>query len=264
MCVWPAESPSIQPGPGNLPLPLSIPIPFPTTTTFCAWSCSPVPRHIPTHSMENKNQQLIARKDISNTWLSTCFSQVLGDFFPSWGRQELLRELPASHPFSVPLWLPDQDGTCSIFPTSSRNIFVYPAVLPFLPQPLHSTRLDLWTHPEQQIPAGCSGAARLCLGSHPQGFLQPTPALGCSSHTDSPLSVGLSGPRSALDGVVGHCQADVVVVTCHLIVGGAADGEDAVHSQLVHGELVGINDPSVPVWKQPAHTISPPWESKER
>lgn len=57
--------------------------------------------------------------------LSTCFFQVLGDFFPSWGRQELLRE---SHPFSVPLCLPDQDGPC-IFPTSSRNIFAHPALL---------------------------------------------------------------------------------------------------------------------------------------
>lgn len=101
MCVWPAEFPSIQPGLGNLPLPLSIPIPLPATVTFCAWSC-PVPRHIPTHSKENKNEQLITRTDISNMWLSTCFFQVLGDFFPSWGRQELLRELPASHPLQHP------------------------------------------------------------------------------------------------------------------------------------------------------------------
>lgn len=72
-------------------------------------------------------------------------------------------------------------------------------------------------------------------------------------------------PGSALDAVIGHCQADVVVVPCQLIVGGAADGEDAVHGQLVHRELVGINHPSVPVGKkQPDHTISPQWESKHR
>lgn len=81
MCVWPAEFPSIQPGLGNLPLPLSIPIPSPNTVTFCAWSCCPVPRHIPVHSKENKNEQLNTRTDISNVWLSTCFFQVLGDFF---------------------------------------------------------------------------------------------------------------------------------------------------------------------------------------
>lgn len=259
MCVWPAEFPSIQPGLGNLPLPLSIPIPLPATVTFCAWSC-PVPRHIPTHSKENKNEQLITRTDISNMWLSTCFFQVLGDFFPSWGRQELLRELPASHPSSIPLWLPDQGRTCSIFPTSSRNILVYPAVLPFPPQPLHSTRLDLWTRPEHHIPAGCSRAATLCLGSHPQGFgkSQPTAAANSSFWVLVPQGFSLTQkPRGPLDAIVGHCQADVVVVTCHLVVGGAADGEDALHSQLVHGELVGINDPSVPAWKTAStHRVS--------
>lgn len=49
----------------------------------------------------------------------------------------------SSHPSSVPLWLPDQDGTCSIFPTSSRNVFVHPAALPFPPEPLHSPRPDV-------------------------------------------------------------------------------------------------------------------------
>lgn len=47
--------------------------------------------------------------------------------------------------------------------------------------------------------------------------------------------------------VVGHCKADVVVVTHHLVIGRAADGEDALHSQLVHRELVGIDDPTMPV-----------------
>lgn len=177
MCVWPAEFPSIQPGLGNLPLPLSIPIPLPTTVTFCACSC-PVPRHIPTHSKENKDEQLITRKDISNMWLSTRCFRVLGDFFPSWDRQELLRELPASHPSGVPLWLPDRDGTCRIFPRSSRNSFVDPAALPVPPQPLPLCPGHVQNSTFQQDAAGQPHS----LGSHPHGSgkSQPTGAANTS------------------------------------------------------------------------------------
>lgn len=232
MCVWPAEVPSIQPGLGNLLLPFSIPIPLPAIVTFCAWSCCPVPRHIPMHSKENKNKQLNIRTDFSNMWLSTCFFQVLGDFFPSWGRQELLRELPVSHSAFLTTM-----GSAASFP-QEQEYFWSPCSAPFPPQPLHSPRLHLWPCPGCHIPAGCSGQAL----SHPQGFLQPTPAFGAC-----PTGISLwPGPGCALDAVIGHCQADVVVVACQLIVGGAADGQDAVHSQLIHGELVGINHPSVP------------------
>lgn len=177
MCVWPAGFPSIQPGLGNLSLPLSIPVPLPACNLcMVLLSCSQA------HSSALQGKQEPAahyQKDIPNTWLSTCFFQVLGVVFPFWGRQELLRELPASHPCSVPLWLPDQGGTCSSRSSCS------PAGLPVPPQPLHPSRtlgMSRVTH--------SSGAAGL-------------PSPGLSAATAAPgacptwifLALALGGPR---------------------------------------------------------------------
>lgn len=152
---------------------------------------------------KTKMSSSLPEKTFQTCGSAHAFFQVLGDSFPSWGRPELLRELPASHPSSVPLWLPDQDGTCSIFPTRSRNTFVYPAVLPFPPQPLHSTRLDPWTCLEnttfQRDAPGQPRSVWVHIPrplANPSPLVQPTPTSGCLSHMDFPSPVALTGPRS--------------------------------------------------------------------
>lgn len=191
MCVWPAEFPSIQPGLGNLPLPLSIPIPLPATVTFCAWSC-PVPRHVPTHSKENKNEQLITRTDISNMWLSTCFFQVLGDFFPSSGRQELLRELPASTPPAFDSGFPTKTGPAASFPQAA-GIFLFTLQcslsLLSLCTPPGWTSGHIQNNTFQRDAPGQPRSVWVHIPralANPSPLLQPTAAFGCLPHRDFP------------------------------------------------------------------------------
>lgn len=76
----------------------------------------------------------------------------------------------SSHPFRVPLWLPDQRGPCSIFPTSSRNTFAHPAGLPFPAEPLHPPG---WSSGHVQ-----SDTLQQRWGSHPRTFCSPPQLLG--------------------------------------------------------------------------------------
>lgn len=48
-----------------------------------------------------------------------------------------------------------------------------------------------------------------------------------------------------LDVVIGDSQANVVVVAGGFAVRGAADRKDTLHSQLIHRELVGVDDSSM-------------------
>lgn len=208
MCVCPAEFPSIQPGLGNLPFPFS---PSQPLSQPLEPFVPGVPRHFPMHSKENKKQQLNTRTDISNMWLSTCFFQVLGDFFPSWGRQELLTQ-------RAPTPSESHSGFLTrMFPAAS---FPQAAGIFLLTLQCSLSLLSLSTPPGWISGHVQSDTLQQGAPGQPCPVGVHTPGLS-AAHPSSWLRVpqgfrrALAGPepRRALDAVVGHCQADVVAVT---------------------------------------------------
>lgn len=138
-----------------------------------------VPRHFPVHSKENKNQQLSSRAGISNMCLSTCFFEVLGAFFPSGGRQELLTQRAPTPSESHSAFL------TRMFPAAS---FPQAAGIFLLTLQCSLSLLSLstppgWSSGHAQSDTLQQGSPAL-LGFTPQGFLQPNPAPGCVSHRD--------------------------------------------------------------------------------
>lgn len=62
----------------------------------------------------------------------------------------------------------------------------------------------------------------------------------------------------SLNTVVGKSKCEVIVVTCHGVTGWTAEGKSTLEGQLVHGELIGMDQPPVPRESRDGEGSAPP------
>lgn len=259
--MWPAELPHAQPGQGRASLSPS-PSPLPTLLVLfldTSWS------------KEKKNEQLIRRKEVANTWLSKMLFPSPGWFFPLSEQAWAPQCAPIASAFchsgvSLPNCVLGQDGTSSVCPTSSRkNVFIdtetycFPSLFS-LSVPPQRTSEHMRSNLFQRCARGQPCSPFCFTSPRFRPMLSPfdVPAANAIFWALVPCGTsccrwsgtwqrGWTTPGGSLNVIVGNGEANIVVVTSHFVVGRAANRNDAFHSQLVHREVIGVNDPSVPV-----------------
>lgn len=203
-----------------------------------------------------------------------CCFQVLGGFLPSQNRHELLNVLPSLQHFAnrgsrFPVVSSAKMGPAAFVPRAAGRMFslTLKCTVPLLSSASlfhHSGLLNICT--ATYFSAVPEGSHPLRSGSRPHVFGQHSAHLTCLQLTPPFQRLSLAellvatgqvlgraaGPQEpskagSLNVIVGNGEANVVVVTSHFVVGRAANRNDAFHSQLVHREVIGVNDPSVPV-----------------